>query len=138
MRWRAYHFLNPSNKAPTKSYYGFNTRASPQIPQLREFEYRMADLVHNIEFRPTRNETQFQGTLQSHVKSIKKSNTLYVPADKTTNYCQMQAEEYNALLKESVEKEYRKAPARTEEAINLEAKHIANNLGIADRIDILP
>ena len=121
-----------SNKAPTKSYYGFNTRASPsQIPQLREFEYTMADLLHNIEFRPTRNKMQFQGTLQSHIKSIKKSNTLYVPEDKTTNYYQVQAKEYNALLKKSVKKEYRKAPPCTEQAINLEAKHIANNLGIA-------
>ena len=58
-------------------------------------------------------------------------------ADKTTNYYQMQAEEYNALLKKRVEKEYRKAPACTEQAINLEAKHIANNLSIVDRIDIL-
>ena len=50
----------------------------------------------------------------------------------------MQAEEYNTLLKKSVEKEYRKAPACTEQAINLEPKHIANNLGITDRIDTLP
>ena len=63
-------------------YYGFNTGTSPpKIPQLREFEYKMADLIHSIEFRTTRNETQFQGTLQGHVKTIKNSKTLYVPAD---------------------------------------------------------
>ena len=81
MRWRSYHFLNPSNTATPKNYYGFNTRKSPpQIPQLREFEYKITDLIHSIEFRTTRNETQFQGTLQGQVKTIKNSKTLY--ADK--------------------------------------------------------
>ena len=136
-RWRAYHFLDPSNTATPKNYYGFNTRTSPQIPQLREFEYKMADLILSIEFRTTCNEMQFQGTLEGHVKTIKNSKTLYVRADKTTNYYQMQAKEYTSLLKKNVEKEYKKAPDDTEHSINLEAKHIANSLGITNRLDTL-
>ena len=103
MRWRACHFLNPSNKATPKNYYGFNTRTSPsQIPQLMEFQYKMADLIHSIEFRTNRKETQFQGTLQGHVKTTKNSKTLYVPADKTTNYYQMQVKEYILLTKKYI------------------------------------
>ena len=58
-------------------------------------------------------------------------------ADKTTNYYQMQAKEYTSLLKKNVEKEYKKAPDDTEHSINLEAKHIANSLGITNRLDTL-
>ena len=66
-----------------------------------------------------------------------KHKTLYVAADETTNYYQMQVKEYTSLIKMNVEKEYKKAPDDTEQSINLEAKDIADSLVIANRIDTL-
>ena len=45
--------------------------------------------------------------------------------------------EHNKLLKENVIKTYKKAPEKLQKSINLEAKSIATNLKLSDRIQKL-
>ena len=49
----------------------------------------------------------------------------------------MTPQEHKKLLKENVTKTYKKAPPKVETAINLEAKCIATNLNLSDRIERL-
>ena len=49
----------------------------------------------------------------------------------------MPTSEYKKLLKENVTKTYKKAPEKLQKSINLEAKSIATNLKLSDRIEKL-
>ena len=49
----------------------------------------------------------------------------------------MPTSEHNKLLKENVTKTYKKAPEKLQKSINLEAKSIATNLKLSDRIEKL-
>lgn len=137
MRWRAYHFLNPSTAPDHRETYGFNSKKTPpQVPELNEFEAKMTNLIQNIEFKAPR-PSEFQKKLSEHVESISKDNNLYVPADKTSNFYKMNASDYKTLLKKNIEKEYKKAPDNAEMHINTEAKVFAQTLKIDDRVETL-
>ena len=139
MRWRAHYFLHPSSSSEeNQETFGFRSKKSPpQIPELNEFESKMASLVQNIEFKPDFRPTEFQKNLSDHTKAIGKDDKLFVPADKTTNFYIMEKKEYKGMLKKSIEKEYKKAPAAAEIEINKKAKVIAENLHIENRVEKL-
>ena len=53
-------------------------------------------------------KTNFQCKLDADIKNkIKKPNSLFIPADKTTNYYAMNTTAYNKLIKENVTKTYK-------------------------------
>ena len=79
----------------------------------------------------------FQKQLKNDLKEIKKSSDLLVFADKTSNIYKMCTGDYNKLLKDNTTKTYKHAPPKLEKSINLEAKHIATNLKLDDRIERL-
>ena len=60
-----------------------------------------------------------------------------VAADKTTNFYKMKPDDYKELLKKNIEKEYKKAPTSAEKQINTQAKAIAENLKLDNRIETL-
>ena len=133
MRWRAYHFLNPSVPGERKGTFGKNP---PQVPELSEFEDRIAAMIQRIEFRIPA-PPKFQISLSKHIDTVKKSSEIFVPADKTTNNYKMPPEHYKAILQKNIEKEYAKAPTDLEQCINSKAKDIALNLQIDNRVETL-
>ena len=62
---------------------------------------------------------------------------MFVPVDKTTNLYEMPPNDYKKLLYENITKTYKKLTYRLEHAINMEAKHIAKNIKLGDRIESL-
>ena len=138
MRWRAHYFLHLPSPREKQETFGFNSKKSPpQIPELNEFESKMASLIQNIEFKADFKPTEFQKNLSGHTDAISKDNKLYVPADKTTNFYKLAKEDYKGMLKKSIEKEYKKTPAAAESEINKKAKSIAENLLIENRVEKL-
>ena len=84
LRWRVLHFLNP-NKNPPKETYGFKSIKNPKaIPELKDFEADLIDMVTKIEFEVRTNK--FQQKLNKEKESIEKEPKLIVGADKTSNY----------------------------------------------------
>ena len=59
-------------------------------------------MIRTVEFEPVR--TSFQRQLSEDLKSIKNSDKVYVPADKTRNMYGITPQEYDKLLKENVTK----------------------------------
>ncbi|KAL9976708.1 hypothetical protein ACROYT_G014035 [Oculina patagonica] len=108
MRWKAYHFLNKT-ESTANTTYGFKSRKSPpQINELIPFEEDMTNLIQNIKFNDTK--CSFQGKLNCDIKNkIKRSDTLLIPADKTTNFYAMNPFSYDKLIKENVTKTYKKS-----------------------------
>ena len=73
--------------------------------------------------------------LSNDVKKIKKNPKLLVPADKTNNLYDLTAEEYNKLLIENISKTYKNSTASAINSINTEAKVIAKDLNLDERIE---
>ena len=135
MRWKAHFYLNPGNDHKNNETYGFNSKATQsQIPDLTSFENRILKMIQNIKFKDTK--CKFQKELFNDVNKIKKSNMLFVPADKTTNFYKMDPQSYHDLLQKNITKTYKTIPAETVNNTENEAKSIAEKLNLADRINI--
>ena len=139
MRWKALFFEKPELAGLGKETYGFKTnKAPPQMEHLNPFENDFYDLVYNIQFSPRRND--FQKQLTKDVKEITSSPNVLVPADKTTNLYSTSKETYKQLLNDNITKSYqpdnKKTNDGTKRGIDHEAKAIATNLGLADRMEV--
>lgn len=125
-----YIYITPDEKET----YGFtSTRAPPKVPDLKELEDWILDIIQGIEFRNT--ETNFQKQLSKDVNNIKKSDKLLIAADKTTNFYKVKPDDHNKLLNNNITKDYKKAPSTLDRDITKEDKNIATKLKLDDRID---
>ena len=137
MRWKAF-FLDKGNKLEQSGInsYGFNSeKAPPQSNALIPFENDLYNMLTTIKFNKRRSE--FQKQLSRDMKEVRTSDSILVPADKTTNLYKLQPETYNKLLHENVTANYKKASVQSQRAINREAKKIAKKLTLDDRIECL-
>lgn len=133
LRWRCFFYLNPDVRQSKKECYGFkSTKSPPQIPELKEFEDGMLDLVRNIRFRYTSND--FLRGISSDLSNIQQDNRLLIPADKTTNFYKLQTDQYDRLLYGNITNDYKKAPHELERSITTNDKTIASQLDLDDRI----
>ena len=104
MRWRAYFFLNPEINTSSKNTYGFNSKRNPPyVPELKEFEHQLLDLIKKIEF--TNNRCHFQRQLKTDIKNkIYDDPCMTVSADKTNNYYKITHAAYDKLVTENITK----------------------------------
>ena len=90
-------------------------------------------MVQNIEFKKV--TFNFQMQLSNDVKNIKKNPKILVPADKTNNLYELTTEEYNKLLIGNISKTYKKSTVSAINCINTEAKAMAKDLILDERIE---
>ena len=90
-------------------------------------------MVQNIEFKKV--TFNFQMQLSNDVKNIKKNPKMLVPADKTNNLYELTTEEYNKLLIGNISKTYKKSTVSAINSINTEAKAMAKDLILDERIE---
>ena len=135
MRWKAYFFEKDDNdESEIVENYGFKTeKTPPQDSALTAFENDLYELVHSIQF--SNNCNQFQHRLKKDMKEINSSSSIFVPADKTTNLYNVSKEQYEKLLNENITATYKKADISVKKSIDLEAKKIAKNLKLDDKIE---
>ena len=63
-RWKALFFLKPAAKPKSKQTFGFKSTApAPGVPELKQFENELADLIENIQFG--RKPNPFQQKLKA-------------------------------------------------------------------------
>ena len=132
MRWKALFFEKPELAGPGKETYGFKTnKAPPQIEHLNPFENDLYDLVCNIQFSPRCND--FQKQLIKDVKEITSFPTYsYLPIKLQIYTAPAKRPTSNCLTTTS----YKKTNDGTKRGIDHEAKAIATNLGLADRMEV--
>ena len=138
MRWKAFFFLRGSENETRGGEEKFGLKSQkcpPQIAELRAFEADMQKLVENLEFRKTGDK--FQRKLKNDLDRIKKTNAVFIPADKTRNLYEVDAALYNKLLGENVTKLYKSADEDAYDLVNSGAQKIATKLNVADRLEIL-
>ena len=136
MRWKAYFYEKGNSKITDNGHFGFKSENTPpQIDALIPFENDIYELVRSIEFKTDLND--FQKQLKHDVKEIRSSDSLFVPADKTTNIYKVAKDTYQKLLKENITTTYKKAEPSVKNDINMEAKQITKKLKINNRIDCM-
>ena len=119
-----------------KETFGFNLHNCPPfVNKLVQFESDLLTMVHNIEFRPVRNN--ILSKLKDGVKVINNTKEILVNADKSTNTYKMNKSAYNKYLTENITKTYKKTKREKVNRINSEAKRIAEKLKLNDTIQQL-
>ena len=107
--------------------YGFKTnKAANPDPDLQKFEEELLQLPKNLEFR--RVTSTFQRNLNKEMEDLKKSDNIYMPADKSRNYYKVDKAEAKKLTRENVSKDYRIVDESAVDATNLKAKEVAKRL----------
>ena len=137
MRWKTSFFLKDNNSNETaKETFGFKPKQhSTQITEMQCFEKDLLDMIKPLKFRNVQDD--IQSKMKHDISKIKSSPNVFVFADKTTNLYEIPPNDYKQLLHENITKTCKKSTKRLENAINMEAKHIAENIKLGDRIESL-
>lgn len=145
MRWKALFFDKDNNatrasqntqndEEENEKEFRFKSRKCPkQIPDLKNFEADLADLIKDIKFQ--RVNSRFQQKLQADVKRIRDSEKTFIAADKTQNYYEVSKEDHKRILRENVTKTYQKSPVDLPKKINTEAKILASHYKLDEKLD---
>ena len=92
MRWKVLEFLGKLDNDSQKETYGFKSlKCPPAITELADFENDMMLMVKNVQFRQICNT--FQNKLKSDIDEIKKSDKVFVSADKSRNIYKMEKDQ---------------------------------------------
>nr|XP_054750112.1 uncharacterized protein LOC129255808 [Lytechinus pictus] len=147
MRWKALFFLRDhedsindsvedQNTHPEDRTFGFKSdKCPPQIKELIPFENDLLHMIENLRFR--KSPSEFQDRLKEDISSIKRSRKLLIPADKTRNLYEMDQSLCNKLLRDNITKCYQSSSTKTVNGINNEARSIANDLKIDERMETM-
>ena len=131
--WRSYIYLNPADIEKKNTYDFRTTKCAPSVPELKEFETELIELVRNVKFRRTVRNT-LQNTLRSNMSENQQDQRLYVATDKSNNYYRMELEDHQKLLHRSVTKDYLKVNDEVVNEVNLIDKAIVEDLEIENRV----
>ena len=99
-----------------------------------EFENDLPELIKSEKFKNVKNKILEQ---LHKDKSIKKSKNVFVFADKTRNIYETDKNTYSKLLTDSISKTYKKTEHSIYNKMHKEAKIIANNYGVSERVHCL-
>ena len=111
-------------------------QAPPQINDLTDFEADFYYMARSVSFLKVSNP--FQSKLACDVKNHHFIVRFFVPADKTTNFYEVKVNNYEKLLQDSITIKYLKSNGNIVRQINLEAKQLAKNPKLDNRIEQLP
>ena len=83
MRWKCLELLGKINSNNFKSYSSTSVKYPPAIQEMTHFENDLQQMIKSVEFRQTSNN--FQGKPKNDIEHIKKSNKMFVSAEKSRN-----------------------------------------------------
>ena len=124
--------VNPTSRQ--KETFGFRTLKTPPPAdnKVEDFLADLFNLVADVKFKPASNE--FQDMLKKDCQRVRESNKVVVSADKTRNWYEFNADEYQKIVHNNITKSYKKADPESVKKVNSEA---ARELEIDDRVDAM-
>ena len=136
MRWEAHLYENSGLNTSNPLNYIFKSRkCPPQHKDLIQFENDLLELIKSVKFKKVKNK--FLDQLHKDISTIKKSKNVFIFADKTWNIYETDRNTYKKLLTDNISKTYKKMEYNIYNKINKEAKTIANNYRVSERVDCL-
>ena len=137
LRWRAFFYLNPTDKQE-KETYGFKSiKAAKPVKELKAMEERLKIMIRDVVFRQNVSN-DFLDKLKTDINRIFNLDDLIVSADKTSNDYQMKTGDYNELHQRNIQKDYKKASWEEVDADLEKQKEIVTKLDIEDRVMYTP
>ena len=116
--------------------YIFKSRKPPpQHKDLIQFANVLLETLKSVKVKKVKNK--FLDQLHKDITSNKKSKNVFIFADKTRNIYETDKNTYSKLLTHNISKTYKKTERNIYNKINKEAKIIANNYGVSERVDCL-
>ena len=85
-------------------------------------------MIKNFEFKGV--NSAFQSKLTNDIRKIRKSNNLFVSADKSRNIYKVSKASYERMMHENITKTYKKYNTNKSNSINIKAKQIASKLKV--------
>ncbi len=89
-------------------------------------------MINNLKFGKV--NCNFLNQLSSDIRNIKKSNYLFVPADKTNNFYKMKSASYDELLQKNITKTNKRVSHAATSSIENETKSIVQKLNLDHRV----
>jgi hypothetical protein len=141
IRWAAYWFRDkndPLNNDDAEehddnTHHRFpSKRSGPPSEHLERFEEDLFDIIKSIKFR--RFDSDFQRRLNNDLANIRKSDKIFTSADKTGNIYKISKLDYDRMIKTEIHKDYKKAPKKAIDDINVEANDIIERNGIKGKV----
>ena len=133
MRWKALEFLGNLHSSDKITFGSKSRNCPPIVEELENFENELMFMIKKIQFRKVNNS--FQRQLNEDITQIKRDSKIFGSADKSPNIYKMDRETYEKLLHENITKTYKKTDKKKVRAINIDAKKIAKDLELEDRIE---
>ena len=102
MQWKAHFFLlnnGDDNQTPNNTYGLKSKHGTPPVLNLKPFEDDVAKMIELAKF-----QHNFIQTLEQDKRKINASSNVFIPADKTRNFYEMDTSTYNKLPTENVMK----------------------------------
>ena len=107
----------------------------PSVKEIVPFENDMIDMIKNVEFKSVNNE--FQSNLRKDIRQIRRSNNLFISADKSRNVYKVSKASYERMMRENVTRTNKKCNTSKSNSINFKAKQISSKLKIDNRVQKL-
>ena len=134
IRWKTHLYENSGLNTSNPLNYIFKSRkCPPQHKDLIQFENDLLELIKSLKFKKVKNK--FLDQLHKDIASSKKSKNVFIFAGKTRNIYETDKNTYSKLLTGNISKTYNKTEHNIYNKINKEAKIIANNYGVSERVD---
>ena len=70
------------------------------VKELVPFENDLMDMIKNLEFK--RVNSEYQSNLRNDIRQIRRSNNLFILADKSRNICKVSNASYERMIHENV------------------------------------
>ena len=114
MRQKSLELFNKLSSSKIETYGFPSSKCKSTIDELESaFESDLLMMIKNIEFRKITDV--FQSKLHTDIKIVKQSKNIFISADKSTNICAMEKDDYNQYLRENITKTFKK---QTEEKLS--------------------
>ena len=90
------------------------------VKELVPFEH-MIGMIKNLEFKRVNNE--FQSNLGNDIRQIRRSNNLFILAEKSRTIQEVRKASYELMMQENVTKTYKKCNTNKFNSINFKANY---------------
>ena len=96
--------LRPKKQSKQKETYEFkSTRKPPNVPELKQLEEKLYNLVKNVKYNNNTNE--FQKTLKKDKWKIKNEKKILLKGDKSSNYYRISPEDHEKFIFRNISKD---------------------------------
>ena len=133
-----YKFIDKTERLlkRNKNCFTMKSRKCPlQVESMKGFEKDLTKMIKNIQFGKV--SSAFLLKLDKAINNIKSSKKIYILANKTQKFNEIKNKDHEKILQENVTKTYQKSKPFFAKEDHIEAKEIAKEFNLDDKLNIM-